>query len=137
MNDLIKRLHEHYCKATGLQVELTMQKIYAWESWLTHGWTEQDIDGAVHCAHQRTRDRTGFFRLVGFRWFIERPDYFDELRSEGKALKRRPVVDANRASALMATGRSPEPRQTEARPMRDLIAENKALQELRALKNSL
>lgn len=36
-SETIKALHAAYCQETGLHIQLTQQRMFAWDAWITHG----------------------------------------------------------------------------------------------------
>lgn len=135
--DGVQPFHEAYQQATGLNVILTMPKIYAWEAWMAHGWTIADLRMTVRYVKGKIRDGQNTMSALAFRNLIERPDWFDEFRAEAACAAR--VTKPHPAHSLASPhGNAVTERKTvEARSAGDVLAGMKALEEFRKLGASL
>lgn len=133
----IEVLHTAYTQSTGMDIALTMGRIFCYEIFVSKGWSADDIRAVA--GHLKRKIKTGptTTAALAFRNFVQSHELFEENLAECKCLSRVKRVDPARASILRTTGRDPNPVQGEARPARNIIAEMTALNELRALKESL
>ena len=103
----IRALHAAYCAATGFAVELTMQRMFAWEPWAARGYGPDDIRALVR--HHKDQGRAGRpMRSLLFRNLIAGIAAVESAEEDLAMLRARsrvPAVDAGRASVLRATGR--------------------------------
>ncbi len=131
----IQEIHATYCALTGLQVPLSMQRIYAWEMWCTE-FKPPDLEIVVRHLKQKVRERPKLLRCFKFEWFIGNRENFAEDLAEARALMRAPKVNGERASVLRATGRvetMPDVVHTPA----EFLASKEGLKKLIALRDTL
>lgn len=131
----IRALHAIYESQTGLNNPLTMDKIFAWEAFRAAGHTAEDLRmviSALRAKIRRGQKTIGCFR---FRWFIGNLEYFAEDLAEARALAR--VTKPTPKQTFLATVGRPAPEKDTAKPIRDILAENRALAELLRVRDSL
>lgn len=117
---------------TGLNLELTMQRIYTWEAWTTHGWTREDLRVCIRYLKGRIRERVRQPECLKFRNLIERPDIFEEELSMAHALSRRPKPNPEKDATLKGTGRQ-ESAAPLARSAAEIMAGDEALRKFKEL----
>lgn len=133
-----RALHTVYEQVSGLPVQLTLNRIWAWEAWIAKGWTEADLRLVMaHLKRRSSSAKVWATMNMMFTKFIADPSNFEELLSEARALSRVPRVDPGRAAVLRATHRPTTPEQPAAKSAEQVLRETEALNKLRALRDSL
>jgi hypothetical protein len=133
----IEALHSEYVRLTGMDVPLSMPRLFTWEVFQHRGFGLPELNIVVPWLRKQIKTGPKTVKCLGFRALIEDCEAFEEHLSFARAESRIRRPDPARASILRTTGRDPNPVQGEARPARNIIAEMTALNELRALKESL
>lgn len=132
----IQELHSAYCDSTKMSIELTMSRIFQWQAWQARGWGKAELRLVVQSLHRKIAAGKKWASALTFRRLIGDLEGFEEELADARALARRPRPGA-REAVLRATGRGCPSCQNTARRIRDIVAEQKALAALRALKESL
>jgi len=132
----IRQLHAEYVRLTGMDIALTMRRIYAWEQWSAHGWTGHDLALVVRFREKRW-ERDHVLPSYKFRWLIEATDDFEEALAEARAWRRQKHHSNGKSAVLRATGRESEPVLPKAQQVGDVMRGKEALEALRALRDSL
>lgn len=137
----IAALHSVYCSASGMtDVSLSMERIYAWERWLTHRghepWSERDLADVI--AYIRRKIKTGERRIASlqFRTLIWDCERFEEDLAAAHATMRNTVVRTPRDKVLAATGRTTRTNEREAQPVSAVLESTKLAEMLRAWKET-
>jgi hypothetical protein len=130
-------LHKVYCALSGMEVQNTLGRIWAWERWLLEGWTEPDL--VLVIKHLKAAIAKGERRpsSLMFASLIQDTERFEELLSLARALSRRPVIDTGRREVLRDFGRHDTPPTPDAKPVRDIIAGHKAFEAFREFGKNL
>lgn len=132
----IRYLHSEYVRLTGLDIRLTMPRIFQWESWAANGFNQAHLEMVVKHLKRRIPDAQRQARAFRFEWFIGRPETFGEDLAEAKALHRAPSTNTDRESVLRVTGR-PTATKDNVRSAADILAGENALRELLKVRDSL
>lgn len=98
-------LHACYVRLTGLTLTLTMPRHYAWEVWLSKGWTETDLAAVIGRLKYQIRQQVRTERCLAFSNLIERTESFEETLAEARQAQRVPRQDAGKAQVLKDTSR--------------------------------
>jgi hypothetical protein len=106
-DDQTRALHAAYCEATGFRLELTMQRMFAWEPWLVAKLTPADVRDLVR-HHQRLAKAKRPCRSLLFRTFVRDVEAAEEDLALIHAQRRAPVADPGKASVMAASGRTEE-----------------------------
>ncbi len=133
----IEPLHALYQAMSGLSVPLSVGMHYTWEAWMLRGFTDDDLRLTIEFLRRKIKEGRKTLACLRFSTFIGNTDYFAEDLAEARALSRRPPIDTGRREALRSSGREATPPTPDAKPVRDVIAGNKALKELLRLRDSL
>ena len=133
----IKDLHSCYCRVSGMEVPLTMQRMFTWEAWALPGHTIDDLRLVVEVLRRKIREGKNTLACLRFTNLIGDCERFQETLSEARAMSRAPKVDSGRADVLKATGRSATPEQSEARSVGDVLKAEAAFKEFQKLKDLL
>lgn len=102
----ISALHAAYCKATGFNLPLGMDREAAWYEWVRKGFTPDDVVALVR-HHKSLAHRGASGRSLKFRSLVVNVDWAEEDLIELKSRGRGPVPQPNRESILRQTGRGP------------------------------
>lgn len=141
MNDItgnIGQLHKVYEEISGLPVQLTLNRIWAWEAWLAKGWTEADLRLVMgHLKHRSSAAPVWAKMHMMFTRFIADPNNFEELLAEARAIARVPRFAPGKAEALRATHRPAKPEPNQAKTADQIMRESEALKALLAVRDSL
>ena len=129
-------LHEVYCNATGIHMTLTMSRIFAWDKWISHGWTKADLLLVIGLLKQKIKERKKWDTCTNFFHVVQDTENFDELLGEARARARVPKVDKGKQSVLEATGRT-TPQKHKVKSAQQILAESEALKELLKLRDNL
>jgi hypothetical protein len=132
----IRALHANYVGLTGMDVALTLPRMYAWEAWQARGFTMKDLAAVIRLRAIKARDRQRGPAL-GFHGMIEDLDRFEEDAAEARARNRKRVYPPGKRAVLKSTSRPSEPEHPDARTLDQIIAGERALDELRKLRDSL
>lgn len=132
----IRLLHATLCRASGRAEPLTMQKIFAWESWLSQGWTEADLQMVVKAVRQKVDRRERQESALTFRRIIGDVEFFGEELAACRARAREHRIPIHKAQVLACTGRSVEIDHP-AKPVGDVMRGNAALAELLKVRDAL
>lgn len=130
----IRVLHAEYVRLTGLDVALSLPRMFAWEQFMVRGFTGGDLAQVVRLRRIKARERGP---ALAFHWLVEDLDHFEEDLAEARARARKCVHAPDKARVLQVTGRCCEPKTCEARTPAQIMAGNRALDELRKLRDSL
>jgi hypothetical protein len=134
---IIKPLHEAYVSSTGLSLEYTPSRRFAWERWMFRKWNKEDLFVVVR--HLKTKIRNGqkWPSCLSFNRLIGDEDAFEEQLAEARALARTPKPHPARQE-VKSNGKlvklTPE---TPARSAADILAADKAFAAFRDLRKSL
>lgn len=132
----IQDLHSIYCRMTGLQVALTLGRMFQWERWILRQWTADDLRLAIEVTRRKIKKGECTFARLRFPEFIGNDEKFEEYLAEARAINRQHEQrETPKEKILRETGR-PKERQTD-RPIGDVLAGLKALEQFRALKDTL
>jgi len=116
---LIEPLHRAYCNLTGFEIVLSMDKVFIWERFLSHGWGCTELSSVIRHIQAGIRKNTRRVASLRFDNLIEKVDRFEydlaEIRcaSNLKEKARRPVVRETRAEAVITAGRHTEHKTSE------------------------
>lgn len=129
VNEQIGALHAAYCEATGLDLVLTTQRMFAWEAWLEHGarakpaWGVDQIVNTIAFLHREIKNGDRRPACLRFVYLVENPANFEEELTlarrdwiRGQRLNRKPKFAPDKASVLRATGRPDAPTESDAKP---------------------
>lgn len=134
----IGALHKVYEEVSGLPVQLTLSRIWAWEAWLAKGWTEADLRLVMGHLKRRSSAAPVWAKMhMMFTKFVADPERFEELLSEARAIARVPRVDPDKAAVLRATHRPTQPEPNKAKTPDQIMRESEALKALLAVRDSL
>jgi len=116
--------HQVYCRLTGYQIDFTMQRLYAWEPWCLK-FDEKET--ALIIQHNQRKGRYG--RSLLFHNFIGGPNSVAFAEEDLQEIRqRKPArLDPGKERVLRSTGRDPEPKQAEAKPVGDVMKESAKL----------
>ncbi|MCE5278877.1 MAG: hypothetical protein LLG03_12715 [Planctomycetaceae bacterium] len=136
----IPQLHALYVTLTGMDIRLDPSREYDWFQWTQAGFTADDLQLLVAEIKRGIRDQTRRPAALKFRNLIGDLQRFEEDLAEARARARAFRPDPARASVLRSTGRpaadaSPAP--APARTAEQILADNKAFEQFRSLKNKL
>lgn len=136
--DLVNALHAVYCECSGLPIANTLQRVFCWESWLSHGWTEADLRLVVTTLRRKCEkgERWACSSLL-FSRLIRDTDRFEELLSEFRAMARTKRTESGKASVLRATGRPTEPPDPGPKSAEQVMRESEALKKLLETRDNL
>lgn len=134
---IVRSFHEVYCAVTGLKVPLTMDRIFAWNNFRGHGYTQDDVKAVVALLRRKIQLKQRWSSALNFRNLIQNLSVFEEDLAEARACARTPQVDRGKAEVLRATGRDPSPPKNPVRTPEQILAADKAFEEFRKLKASL
>lgn len=112
-----------------------MQRIYAWELWLTE-FRSPDLELVVSHVRGKIREKPKLLRCLKFEWFICNRENFAEDLAEARAMSRLPHRDRGRESVLLATGRQEE-HTNHVRTPKDILCGEQALKKLIELRDTL
>lgn len=123
-------IHKVYCTLTDRDMPCTMSMHLAWNAWKAYGGTEADLRLVV--AHIKKLIKLDRRRPESLRFYnlISDHERWVEDLAEARACARTPRRDPARDSILSATGRK-EQHGAEARPVRGIIAAEKAFEKFR------
>lgn len=131
-------LHKVYEDVSGLPVPLSLNRVFAWESFLAKGYTEADLRLVMGHLKRRTQSVPVWAKMnMMFTKFIGDLENFAELLSEARALARVPRVDPEKAAVLRATHRPTKPEPNKAKTPDQIMRESEALKALLAVRDSL
>lgn len=134
----IGALHKVYEQVSGLPVQLTLNRIWAWEAWMAKGWTEADLRLVMAHLKRRSGSAPVWAKMhMMFTKFIADPQTFEELLSEAKAIARVPKFDPGKASVLRGTNRPDKPEPSKPKTAEQVIRESDALKALLEFRDSL
>lgn len=134
----IGQLHKVYEDVSGLPVQLTLNRIWAWEAWLAKGWTEADLRLVMAHLKRRSSAAPVWAKMnMMFTRFIGSPDVFEELLSEARAVARVPRYTPGKESVLRATNRPTRPLPPKERTADQIMRDSKAFEAFREWKKTL
>lgn len=131
--DDTQRIHAQYRALTGLDVPYSMQLHYMWEQWLAMGWQEPDLACVVRYIKQKIKECKRPKESLLPRNLIQRTDFFAEDLAISRAEARNTCTETPRQRVLAQSGRPEQPPER-CKPIRDVIAESKALADLQQWK---
>ena len=138
ITDNIKRLHTVYEQVSGLPVQLSLNRMWAWEAWIAKGWTETDLRLVMGHLKRRSSAAPVWAKMnMMFTKFVADPERFEELLSEARAIARVPKVEPEKAAVLRATHRPNEPEPNKAKTADQIMRESEALKALLAVRDAL
>lgn len=114
-----RELHDEYCRLTKLTVRYDMARHFQWESWLSQGYTREDLALVIAYiwrrikAHKREKESFKLCALIDDKARFE--DDISMARSERMVASKTVTMPPSRASALRSTGR---PTDAPSRPIR-------------------
>jgi hypothetical protein len=121
---MLSDLHKHYVALTGLDLVLTMPRIYQWEAWKVHGWTSAELSLVVRHIQKRIKENRRRPESLLFRNLIQDTERFEEDLAEARALARVPKVNHALRSVMRASGRELKPEQGTARTPGQIIRQD-------------
>lgn len=134
----IGALHKVYEQVSGLPVQLNLSRVFAWETWLSKGWTEGDLRLVMAHLKRRSGSAPVWAKMnMMFTKFIADPQTFEELLSEARALARVPKFDPGKAQVLRDTRRSDKPDPSKPKTPEQVMRESEALKALLDLRDNL
>lgn len=117
--DQIKALHAAYVHATGIELVLTQERMFAWEAWIEYGskaskpWGEEQLRATIANMLVQTREDRDTACLK-FRYLIEDPAHFEEELAQARReyqiqqrLAKKPRFPADKASVCRSAGAFP------------------------------
>lgn len=125
--ELATDLHAAYCSLTGMDLPLTMQRIFSWTAFKAKGWTKEDLALVIRHLQRKIRLARKWPSALLFRNLIERLDYFDEELSEARAMARAPKIDKGKADVLRATDRHHEPPTSQCKTCEQVMKEHQQM----------
>ena len=117
---LVRSLHSLYERNSRRNVTLDMQKIAAWNSWRSMGWTEKDLLLVIDYLKVKIGMGRKWESCLQFKNLIGNTSNFEEELAEARAMARVPRT-GERERVLRATGRE-ERKEKPARSAGDVIA---------------
>jgi hypothetical protein len=105
LTDRITALHAAYVRGSGLNLPLTLPRMYAWEVWLTHGWGEAELALVIKRLNFEVRQRMRTETCLRFSRLVEDISGFEEALAMARHHNRMPRTDHGKAQALQSTGR--------------------------------
>lgn len=128
----INRLHAEYERLSERPITLTMSRVFTWESFLNHGWTEADLALVIGRLKTLIKEKKKWDSCLLFSRLIQDHEAFEECLSEARALARVPTPNYRRQEVLKAAGRTEEPK-TRFRTSEEVLASDafKALLNIR------
>lgn len=134
----ISALHKVYEQVSGLPVQLTLNRIWAWEAWMAKGWTEADLRLVMAHLKRRSGSAPVWAKMhMMFTKFIADPQTFEELLSEARAVSRVPRFDPGKADVLRGTNRPDKPEPSKPKTPEQIIRESAGLKALLDLRDKL
>lgn len=134
----ISALHKVYEQVSGLPVQLTLNRIWAWEAWMAKGWTEADLRLVMnHLKNRRPNAKVWATMNMMFTKFIADPENFAELLAEARAIARVPRFDPGKTDVLRGTNRPDKPEPSKPKTAEQVIRESDALKALLEFRDSL
>ena len=134
----ISGLHEAYCRGSGLPVSLSMERIWLWEAWMSHGWTEADLLMVLAYLKRKSDSGQHWARnALQFSSLIRDCSRYEELLMECRAQARVKQVNLGKAQVLRATGRDATAPTSEPRSAAQVLRGDEALKALLQLRDSL
>ena len=120
----IHHLHATYCSITGLQISLDYWRERCWFEWAKHGWGVPELTLVVNEIKRGIKERRRNRGALKFSNLVQSSDLFEEelaLARQAQRVKQRAVhVAPNRAAALKATGREPNPMPVAFKPVSEV-----------------
>jgi hypothetical protein len=101
----IRKLHGLYEDLTTIEVILSVEKMYAWEAWMTR-YNAEDLRLVVRMLHGKIKSGVKTWSCLNFRNLIGNLEYFDEDLGEARATSRIAPRSA-RDATLEQSGRPP------------------------------
>lgn len=138
---LFQTLHRAYVAGSGLDLPLTMPKIWAWDAWASKGFTECDLRLVISFIQRRIKENRRRSESLRFKNLIEDTERFYEDLAEARALARVKKPDCARVGVLRAMGSpaavAPETTRTAAEVAAAIIGRAEAARKLKELRESL
>lgn len=106
----IEELHKAYIEGTGLNVVLSMDRVYAWDAWLAKGWTLADLRQLLRYCKWRNRERGARPINLSFRALIGTPENFEELLASARHQQRAREQAPPPAKQMILQGTKREPK---------------------------
>ncbi len=124
-------LNDCYVRESGMESKPYLSKEFAWANWSRCGFVESELVETLHYLRREVKANRRKPACMSFRTLIEQPENFEHEYSLAKEerLRRKPP-ETPRQAILRSAGMATE-KKTEARPVRDIIAESKALADLK------
>lgn len=118
--DLLRRLHDEYCRATGLPIRYTFEHYSDWYLFAQR-FEPGDIAAVVAYLRKLYRSRPDILRAsLRFSKLIKDRQRFEEYLAEARAERRKPVK-TDRDRVLEASGREAQ-RESEARSVGQILS---------------
>ena len=110
-----------------MEFRLDMGRLQLWQIWRSHGWGKDDLRLVVDFLKREIQNQRRWRSALYFTNLIANTDRFEEFLADAKARGRIPVIKANRAEALKASGRrapeEAEKMRAEARPIKNVFGD--------------
>lgn len=84
----LNKLHEAYCRLTGMNIRPTMQCLFAWEKFVSEGWTERDLEIVTKHIQKRIKQKRRYPESLAFRNLVGNLERFAEDLAEANAENR-------------------------------------------------
>lgn len=104
----IPELHALYVQLTGMKISLTMERQRDWFEFLKK-YGPDDLRDLVRLKRQKIKNGHATLASLKFRNLVVPLDWIEEDLEEYRAGQRRHVYPADKAAALLATGRPADP----------------------------
>lgn len=125
-----KLLHARWQQLTGLEVPYDFSRHFAWEMWISKGLTIADLETIVAYIKKRIKQGRREKESLMFRNMVNNVDNAIEDLSIARAESRNSRTESPKAEILRAAGYV-EPEKQTTRPVSDVLAAAKALDDLR------
>ncbi len=132
----IKELHACYGRMSGLEVPLTLGRMFQWEVFCKQGYNENDLRLVIEVLRRKIKVGPNTLACLKFSNLIGDIEKFQESLSEARAMSRLPKVDKSRESVLKATGRTTT-KDTPPRTAEEVLRDSAAFKEFVKLKETL
>jgi len=133
----LEALHAIYVRETQLEAACNMHKLGAWEVWLTHGWTQEDLVLVIRALKAKVKAGQKWPSCLNFRKLIVDTEAFEEELCEARARSRTRRVDPARERVLRCTARSAEPKPKPMATPAQILAGKEAFEAFKRLKDQL
>jgi len=134
--ETIKELHGCYCRMSGLEVPLTMQRMFTWERWIHEKLTIDDLRLVIEVLRRKIKAGKKTLACLKFTNLIGNVEFFTEDLAEARQLARLPKSEPDKESVLRATGR-PTHHDKPPRTAAQVLADQEAFRKFREFKETL